>query len=109
MKRPSIGELSARVSIKRWADTANEDDSGATTAYDLVATVWGKVEPVGGAVYVGSQQVGNTITHRIFIRYRDGITSANVLDVAGCRYLVRRVTDLDGRFTVIECEEEGAI
>lgn len=111
MQRPTIGALSARVAIKRWSDVPNADDSGATSNYAPVATVWAKVEPVGGGIYLGSMQVGTTITHRITIRHRSDITADHVIEHGVRRYRVRRVTDLagEGRFTVMECEEEGAV
>lgn len=106
MRAPTIGDLSSRVTIKRWQDVPVSGDD-TESIYAPVATVWAKVEAVGGAIYLGSMQVGNTITHRIIIRRRQDVTADHVIEGNGRRYRVRRSTDLDGRFTVLECEEEG--
>jgi SPP1 family predicted phage head-tail adaptor len=108
MKNPLIGELRHRAELRCWRDTPGDDDAtDSETA--LVTTVWAKIEPVGGATYVGSTQIGAAITHRITFRYRADVTASFVVTLRGRLYRVRRVTDLggEGRFTVLECEEEG--
>lgn len=108
MKRPGIGELGTRAVIARWRDVPM-DGSATASSYDPVATVWAKVEAVGGAIYLGSIQVGDTITHRITIRRRTDVTARHVIEAKGRRYRVRRATDLQERFTVLDCEEEGTV
>lgn len=108
MRAPKIGELDKRaVILVRQDRPAGGFDVVET--YSPVATRWAKREPVGGSVYVGSAQVGNAITHRIFIRLMDGLGLSHVVDCDGMRHAVKRSTDLNGagRFTVLEVEELG--
>lgn len=109
MKPPSTGELRRHITILAWRDLPDAG-TGLTASYTPVDTAWAKIEPVGGAVYLGSLQIGSTITHRITMRHRADLTAQHVIEECGRRYLVRRVADLGGerRFTVAECEEQGA-
>ena len=106
MIRPRIGQLSARVKLRLWKDEPAAG-GGIEPGYADVATLWAKIEPVGAGIYHSGMQVGKTVTHRIFIRVRPDVTSDHVIEHAGRRFRVQRITDLDGRFTVIEAEEEG--
>lgn len=107
MKAPSIGALSQRLRLQVRAD---QPDAGYQTQTFLtdVATVWGRIDPVGGGLYVGSRQIGAGITHRIFLRYRSDITADTVIRCRGRTFRPVRVTDIDRRFTVVEANEEGA-
>lgn len=116
MTLPSAGELNCRISIKRWEDVPS-GNADLAAYYTEVWQCWAKIVPVGSLIYQGSVQTGQTVTHRIIIRRVEGTTDPpslarqHVIDCEGQRYIVRRVTDLEGKklFTQIEAEETGAI
>jgi SPP1 family predicted phage head-tail adaptor len=110
MRKPSAGALDRRIALRRWQDQPNSA-FGIDQTYDAGVTVWGRIEPVGGSVYYGSKQTGDSVSHRITVRHVTGITAEHVAECDGVRYRVRRVSDLAGerRFTVLEVEELGAI
>lgn len=112
MNLPSIGELNRRVRLRARSDTAMTDGPGIESAYVYLPECWAKVQPVGSAVYSGSVQSGVTVTHRVFLRFRKGITDAHevveTFEGVETIYRVRRVSDLGNRrFSVLEVEELG--
>jgi len=110
MDEPKPGELRERITIKTWLETANAQASLDQT-FNSPVSVWAKVEPVGAAIYHGTQQTGKAITHRFYIRYIKGITQDNVIEHSGQRYRIRRVSDMHHRqkYSVIETEQLGSI
>jgi len=115
MKEPTSGELNQRIAIKRWQDMPAMG-GGITQSDTLVATVWGKVEPVGNAIYYGTKQVGEDVTERIYVRRSSlvterTITGEHVCECDGVRYRVRRASALNGGkvFVVLEVECIGNV
>ncbi len=110
MRMPTAGELRDRITIKDWQDAPNATagiDQGFTNPVD----VWAKVEPVGSAIYHGTAQTDNAISHRFYIRFINGITVDKVIEYEGIRYRIKRMSDLQFRkqFLIIEAEELGTI
>ena len=111
MNEPAIGELDTRVTLRHRDDQPNEFDADLESSFPVQKRTWAKVEPVGSALYSGSVQADSIMTHRITIRYRNGITNdweAVVGESEGATvYRVRRSSHLNGkrRFTVLEVEE----
>lgn len=100
LSEPSAGELNRRVAIKRWQDMPAMG-GGISVADTLVATVWAKIEPVGGALYFGARQVGEDVTDRIFMRRNAvinerSVTGEHVCECDGQRYRVRRASAVNG-------------
>ena len=112
MNLPSIGELDRQVRLRVRSDKAKSDGPGIESEYDYTAKSWAKVQSVGSAVYSGSVQSGVTVTHRVIMRFRRGITDAHevveTFEGVETIYRVRRVSDLGNRrFSVLEVEELG--
>jgi SPP1 family predicted phage head-tail adaptor len=114
---PDTGELIRRVTIRRWTDTANVG-YGIDHNFDAGITRWAKIQPVFGVAYIAAQQIGEDITHRIWLRYGPGtrtdeITVQHVIDYSqgNRRYRVVRATNsMDAQmFTMVECKDLGAI
>ncbi|MEX6662442.1 phage head closure protein [Pseudomonas sp. W2-17] len=102
------GDLNRRITIQRRTDYPAED-MGLDSVLTLPRDRWAKIEPVGTAVYANGVQTDNKITHRVFVRYLQGVTVADEIASEGCIYAVRRVAAMNGgrRFTVLEVEELG--
>lgn len=124
MADPKIGLLRHRVEIFARETTATDDIELGTTETSL-GKVFASVEPVGAITYFsglaavaaggGFGQTDAPITHRIYMRHREGLasdrhiikhTSFGVTSV----YRVRRVLHLNGRtrWTVLEVQQETA-
>lgn len=114
---PDAGELQRRVTLRRWTSEPNVE-MGITETYDAGITRWAKLEPVSGAVYWGSKQVGEEMTHRIWLRFGTGtrpedITQQHVIDYpnGNARYRVLRATNVGDaqRFTMLEVKLLGEL
>lgn len=113
MIEPTTGELDRRITIKRWQDMPAM--SGSITPSDtLVGAVWAKIEAVGNAIFFGTRQVGEDITHRIYLRRTSllterTITGEHVIESGGQRFRVRRASNLNAGRTwlLLEVEDLG--
>lgn len=111
MNEPAIGELDTRVTLRHRYDQPNMANADLESNFPVQKQTWAKLEPVGSALYSGSVQADNILTHRITIRYRNGITRDWEVVVGegenATVYRVRRSSHLNGkrRFTVLEVEE----
>lgn len=120
-REPSAGELNRRLAIRRRTDLP-AGDMGLDSVFSVLKARWGKIQPVGTAVYAEGVQTENKITHRIWFRIVNGITDAHevvhVTQIAGMAdvyevvadspiYRVKRSADMNGsrRFTLLEVEE----
>lgn len=115
MDAPSIGELDRRIAIRSKQDMPAMS-GGIDAVYETVATVWGRIEPVGGAIFFGTQQLGDAVTDRMFIRRSSNlnertITAEHVCEAGGLRYRVKRASALGGgrEFVMLEVECLGHV
>lgn len=69
-----IGDLRQRVDLETPTNTA-DGMGGQTVAWSTFTTVWAAVWPVSASEQVQAGQQAMTITHRIRIRWRSGVTS----------------------------------
>ncbi|MDN7413012.1 phage head closure protein [Burkholderia vietnamiensis] len=106
MRIPRIGELDRRVQLRERRDYPYRD-AELESEFPQQRSRWAKIEPVGAAVYSGSVQIDEKITHRMYLRYVDGVTSDYEVVYREQVFRVKRVGDLNGvrRFTVLEVEE----
>jgi len=114
---PDNGELQRRVTVRRRTSQPNVD-MGLTETFDAGFSRWAKIDPVSGAAYWGSMQVGEEMTHRIWLRYGTGtkpedITQQHVIDYpnGNVRYRVLRSINVGDaqRFTMLEVKHLGPI
>ena len=116
MQEPHAGQLNRRVTIRLWTDNPNAA-FGLTPTYSADYTCWAKVENVGAGIFFGTKQTGESVTHRIIVRYWTGvtdpqsITAEHVVESEGKRYRIHRVTDMNDarKFTALEVELLGAV
>lgn len=100
------------------------DDGGINYAHDLLASVWAQIMPVKGSAYLYRQQIDESVTHKIYIRYIPWLTSehwlvykkgnfqthlnsANESLIQYVLYRIKSVNNLEQqqRFLELECEE----
>ena len=68
------GKYRHRITFQEPTETLNNVGEPVVSWSDY-KTVWAEVKPLKGEEYWASQQVNAEVTHRITIRYLDGITS----------------------------------
>jgi SPP1 family predicted phage head-tail adaptor len=73
-KRRFSGRLNKRLAF--YVPVRSSSSGGAVTEVlgDAAFTAWGALWPVAAAEQVKNSREGMDITHRIQIRYRDGVT-----------------------------------
>lgn len=111
MALPQIGELRAWINVYQWHDKA-VDGAALEPAYQPVFSCKAKIVPASDAAFVGSVQIGETVTHRIIVRRVPGMTTPEQFGkqhLIACgreKYLVRKARDLEGarRFTLLSVE-----
>ena len=102
------GTLDHRFVIERVVETA-DGCGGVAITFDPVATVWATLEPASARSAEISQQVVETMSHAVTMRFRDDLASGWRL-VQGLRvFTVLTVHDPDERRRYITCRvvEEG--
>lgn len=87
------GRLRHRIAI--YSVTKSAGVSGAETL-TLVGTFWAAIEPMSGKEYQGLGGTASVLTHKITIRYLNGITTAHIGIWQGRRF----------RFTAVICPSE---
>ena len=114
------GDLNRRITIKKQSGMPAMG-AAITQNYTLVKPLWAKIQPVGAAIYFNGRQVGEGVTHRVFVRRCKGVVTEQLIDDTHVidqviesvtyRYRVRRASDLaDNReFIMFECESLGAV
>ena len=68
MNEPAIGELDTRVTLRHRDDRPDMSTADLASSFPVQKKTWAKLEPVGSALYSGSVQADNILTHRITIR-----------------------------------------
>ncbi|MBO3759484.1 phage head closure protein [Ciceribacter sp. L1K22] len=102
------GQLSARLALERPV-AAPDGQGGAAVTFEFVAHAWARIEPV---TVVTEEQAGAEtvrLTHRIWLRPREGLASGWRLAKGIRHFRVKTLHDPDetGRWLVCGCEEEG--
>lgn len=105
MRPVPIGRLRHRITLEDRTATPSGADT-LTIANTAVATVWGDISAVGGALYAAGVQTEAKITHRITIRAR-ALTNFDQVSKGARRFRVRETRDPDGtrRFVELLVEE----
>ncbi len=101
----SIGEMRHSVVLEK-RDSAPAATLGVTHIFRGVGDAWCKIEGVGSATYQDGVQIGERITHRITMRYRQR-QDFDHISRGDQRFRVQRMRDPDGtrRRLVVEAEE----
>jgi SPP1 family predicted phage head-tail adaptor len=100
------GELNRRLVLEEPVESA-DGAGGVTRSYGTVTTLWAAVRPVSARGDVLAAAAGATVTHRIVIRTRAGLTTRHRLRDGSriFRIVALRDPDGSGRFIEIAAEE----
>lgn len=102
----NTGKLRHRATIQQLV---NIDDGagGSIETWQDIATVWAAIEPLRGNERYTAQQVQSTLSHKVTIRYREGIKPQMRLTYKGRVFEVESVIDVEERHQWLEllCSE----
>ena len=108
MKRVSIGARRRRFVLELPLESP-DGFGGVIRTYAAGPQLWGAIETVGGDERVRSGRSEQAVTHRVRLRYRDGVTAAHRLTAGPRRFHIRTASDPDGARRELVClvEEVG--
>ncbi len=76
---------------------------GVIRSYAPGPQVWGAIEMLSGHERVRADRPEQSLTHRITLRYREGVTGAMRLTVGLRRFAIRMAADPDGSKRDLVC------
>jgi SPP1 family predicted phage head-tail adaptor len=76
---------------------------GVIRSYRPGPQVWGAMEMLSGSDRVRADRPEESLTHRITLRYRDGVTGAMRLTSGLRRFAIRAASDPDGSRRDLVC------
>ena len=69
-----IGRMRYRIDVQEFSISKNANGFPVKT-WNTVCSIWADVVPVSGKELLNSGQIISEVTHKIYIRYRDGINT----------------------------------
>ncbi|MBM6592378.1 phage head closure protein [Microvirga pudoricolor] len=101
-KTLSIGARARRFVLELPLESP-DGFGGSIRSYAPGPQVWGAVEMLSGRERVRADRPEQTLTHRITLRYRDGVTGAMRLVLGLRRFAIRAASDPDGSRRELVC------
>jgi SPP1 family predicted phage head-tail adaptor len=101
------GLLRHRVQVERPVGTPDEA-GGETIAWELVATLWARVDPAKAGEQTIAGHLAAVVSHKLTFRFREDLCGGMRALFRGRRFRIRAVFDPDerGRYIVVLAEEE---
>ncbi|MGF9562574.1 phage head closure protein [Neorhizobium sp. JUb45] len=103
------GQMTARLELE-VAEALPDGQGGAVMVWTIASSMWARIEPVSFVVSEkGAAAESATVTHRIWVRFRDGVLGGQRFRKGERLFAIRAVRDPDEtrRYLVCHCEEEG--
>lgn len=102
----SIGKLRHRLALEQPVN-APDGSGGASVSWQLVANLWGRVEPLRGGENAAGEQLEADVTHRITMRYHGGLVPRNRLKFGTRIFDILVVLNKDERnhWLICQCRE----
>ncbi|MXN47120.1 phage head closure protein [Shinella kummerowiae] len=100
------GRLSVRLVLERPVDVP-DGQGGVTRSFSALASLWARIEPVVAKADEAAGAVPVTVTHRIWLRWRDDLVGGMRLRKGARLFAIRAFRDPDeaGRYVLCDCEE----
>ncbi len=68
-----IGRMRHRILIRTRSDAARTATGAVDSVWSTAATRWGDIQPLTGKEYTSGEHVQGEVTHKIVLRYYDGL------------------------------------
>lgn len=107
----SAGELRDRIRIDQNNGTTSNEIGEEIPGWTVLATLWGKVEPMSTGEQWRRQQMNASANWKVTIRYRSDVRSTMRVVKDGRTFEIEGVTnpDMKKRFLELACKELVAI
>lgn len=102
------GLMTARLDLEMPQDVV-DGQGGAIRSWVISASMWARIEPVSFVVTEAAGAETGHVSHRIWVRFRDGIAAGQRFRKGGRVFLIRLVRDPDEtrRYLICQCEEDA--
>ena len=100
--RKPIGTRSRRFTLELPLESP-DGFGGVIRTYAAGPQVWGMMEMLSGAERIRADRPEQSLTHRITLRYREGVTGAMRLSAGLRRFAIRAASDPDGSRRDLVC------
>ena len=100
--RTPIGARS-RLFVVEVPREAPDGFGGVIRTYAAGPQLWGAIEMIRGDEQIRAGRSEQAVTHRVRLRYRDGVTAAHRLVDGLRRFQIRSAADPDGRRRELVC------
>lgn len=102
------GELHSELSLQEMQPIP-DDAGGFEERWTEIGTVWAHIEPVSETARFFGRQPMEEVTHRIILRWRDGVSSGMRFCKGPRYFLILGVSDPDetGRYLICRTREEA--
>ncbi|WP_436098328.1 phage head closure protein [Pararhizobium sp. LjRoot238] len=102
------GQMSARLDLER-RDDASDGQGGIVPGFAAVTSLWARIEPVSFKDEERADEEVFTVTHRIWIRFREDLVAGMRFHKGERLFALRAWYDPDEtrRYLVCQCTEEG--
>ncbi|MEB1809030.1 MAG: phage head closure protein [Bacillaceae bacterium] len=111
--RPKINSGRLNKRIKLLVFTEPKDDAGGyvdewpNVGWEEIATLWASVEPLRGRDFYEAQQSQAEISHKVIIRYREGVERSQTINFKGRRFDIEYIINPNekNQFLELMCVE----
>ncbi len=102
MSGADLSQMRARIVIEAPVETPDAA-GGVTRSFAAQATVWAQVKPVKAADAPPAALPGQTVSHRVTLRWRAGLTTGHRLRLGARVFALQTVYDPDERRRTLVC------
>lgn len=102
MPRPTLGARRRRF-VLELPQAQPDGFGGTTTSFSPGPELWGAIELVSQDERMRAGRPESAATHRVRLRYRDGVSGAMRLTSGLRRFAIRSCADPDGRRRDLVC------
>jgi SPP1 family predicted phage head-tail adaptor len=101
------GSLNRRVTLQSKTVSQDATTGIVTEGWADVATVYAKIQPLGGRELELAKAIASEVTYQIDVRYRPTLTAAMRLVYEGRYFNIHAVIDVDMKHEVLQimCSE----
>ena len=102
------GALNWRAELQRPVEM-DDGCGGVTLTFETVDDIWVRLKPIRSATELEAQQVEETASHDITMRYRNDVASAWRLVIQDREFVLETIIDPDERKAYLVCQatEQG--
>jgi SPP1 family predicted phage head-tail adaptor len=101
------GQMTARLDLE-VEQALPDGQGGAETTWEVLASMWARIEPVSHVVKEAALAESGIVSHRIWVHFRDDVSPGQRFRKGARSFAVKLVRDPDEtrRYLVCHCEEE---